>query len=746
MEDTRFLESYGEIFKTKCLQDEPPFCRVACPFHLDIADMITKWSAGRVSAVYRGYQTAVGFPEIVSRICSRPCENSCILKHVGGAVQMGALEAATLKQTRRKSPNAFNMPAKPQTAAVVGGGLSGLGCALKLCQKKYRVTLFEASDHLGGAARELMDPEIFDEDIKNQFQFEEPDIRLNTRISDIAVLKREYDAVYVATGAGGDDFGLKQDSGGAFASNMPGVFLGGALTGADPVTALAQGLRASMALERYIKIQLMNEPFPVKDTGLVMDPAHLAHTEPVTAEDPENGFTKDEVVREAKRCIRCSCDICMRECDLMRIQKKTPGRLYEESYITVRPSTLANDGRWATRRIASCDQCGLCKDVCPERIDMGDFLWQSHRGLKETDAMPWAFHDYWLRDMENAAGPGALTEMPAGQCDYAFFPGCQLGASDPSYVTEALDWLRSHKPDTALFLNCCGAPAHWAVEREKHTEHLQKLRGEWERLGKPKLVFACPTCRKMFRQFLPEIPGVFIEELMLAWGLPEGAGECAAGKRFALFDPCASRQEPELQENVRKILEKAGICFAEIPGNGKYANCCSYGGQYSIAAPDYAKRVIQERTAASDLPYLCYCANCRDTFAGQDKDAVHLFDILFGIGDEKRPAPTVTARRKNRMILADALTGTERKEEVKLIVSQELEQRLSDMHILISDMEEVVESLEAEGRGIVSKETGYVTGHKKIQNMTYWAVYEPVPGGIPILHGGYAHRMNLEGE
>jgi hypothetical protein len=54
--------------------------------------------------------------------------------------------------------------------------------------------------------------------------------------------------------------------------------------------------------------------------------------------------------------------------------------------------------------------------------------------------------------------------------------------------------------------------------------------------------------------------------------------------------------------------------------------------------------------------------------------------------------------------------------------------------------------VEAEGRGIVSKETGYVTGHKKIQNMTYWAVYEPVPGGIPILHSGYAHRMNLEGE
>ena len=746
MEDTRFLESFGEILKTKCLQDEPPFCLVACPFHLDIKDMIAKWSAGRVSAVYRGYQTAVGFPEIVSRLCPGPCENSCILRHVGGAVQMRALEAATLKQTRRKSPNAFNMPAKPQTVAIVGGGLSGLGCALKLCQKKYQVSIFEASDHLGGAARAMMDPEIFDADLKNQFQFEEPEIHLQTRITDIAALKAQFDVVYVATGAGGEDFGLQQDPGGAFASDLPGVFLGGGVTGADVITALAQGLKASMALERYIKIQLMNEPVSEVDTRIVMDPAHIAATVPVNPADPEAGFSKEEIIAEAKRCLKCSCDICMRECDLMRIQQKTPGRLYEESFITVRPSTLANDGRWATRRIASCDQCGLCKDVCPERIDMGDFLWQSHRGLKDTDAMPWAFHDYWLRDMDNASGAGALTDAPAETCEYAFFPGCQLGASDPAYVEKALEWLRAHEPDTALLLDCCGAPARWAVEREKHAAHLAVLREKWEKLGKPKLVFACPTCRKMFREFLPEIPGVFIEELMLQWGLPEGAGSSFAGKEFALFDPCASRQEPELQETVRKILTQAGVGFAEISGNGKYANCCSFGGQYSIAAPDYAKRVVQERTIVSDLPYLCYCANCRDTFAGQNKESVHLFDILFGLHDETRPAPTVTARRKNRLVLVNDMLGEETKEEVKLIVSPELEKKLSDMHILISDMEEVVESLEAEGRGIVSKETGYVTGHKKIQNMTYWAVYEPVPGGTPVLHGGYAHRMNLEGE
>jgi protoporphyrinogen oxidase len=42
------------------------------------------------------------------------------------------------------------MPSEPQTVAVLGGGISGLTCALRLAQAGRRVTLFEASDQLGG--------------------------------------------------------------------------------------------------------------------------------------------------------------------------------------------------------------------------------------------------------------------------------------------------------------------------------------------------------------------------------------------------------------------------------------------------------------------------------------------------------------------------------------------------------------------------------------------------------------------
>ena len=781
--DTSFLESFGEILKTKCRQDEPPFCTVACPFHLDIKDLESKWESGRWNAAYRAFQTEVGFPVIVSAICPRPCEKACILKERGGSLSVGELERASIRLAKRRTPNAYNLPAKPQRAAIIGGGLSGLGCALRLCNKKYQVTIFERGEVLGGHAREQMDPEVFDEEIRNQFQFEKPDLRLLTEVVREAAepagceavlfadICSTFDVVYVATGAGGEDFGLTPDPAGAFATTVPGVFLGGAMTGADDVTALAQGLRASLAMERYIKTGLMNEPADTTDTKLVLDPRLIQENPAVVPADTEAGYTAAEAAEEAKRCRKCSCDICIQECDLMRIQQKTPSRLYEESYITVRPSTLANDGRWATRRIASCDQCGLCKTVCPQRIDMGEFLLQSHRGLKETDAMPWAFHDYWLRDMEFSRSEASLL-IKGGEGGYVLFPGCQMAASDPDYVTDAFGWMREHFPEAGLWLNCCGAPAVWAVEDELHAEHLQDLTDQWTQLGCPTLVFTCPTCRKMFDRYLPQIPGVFLEELMAVHGVPgEGTGsgalgegaECGAPVRtaeFAVFDPCASRDYPQLQQAVRKLADRLGVRYEDLSHTGDLARCCSFGGQYAIAAPDYAKRVRMERAEESPLPYITYCVNCRDTFASRGKENVHILDLAFGRTDRRRETPTLTGRWENRRHLREVLAEkyaaaaggdpeTESRKEMskmKLLAEKELEKKLSDQYILISDMEEVVAYCEENGCGVWNPATGHITGHKKLGHMTYWAEYESLPDGTFRLWNGYAHRMNLEGE
>lgn len=37
------------------------------------------------------------------------------------------------------------------------------------------------------------------------------------------------------------------------------------------------------------------------------------------------------------------------------------------------------------------------------------------------------------------------------------------------------------------------------------------------------------------------------------------------------------------------------------------------------------------RAKEEELPYVTYCVNCRESFAGQGKEAVHILDLLFGL-------------------------------------------------------------------------------------------------------------------
>ena len=87
----------------------------------------------------------------------------------------------------------------------------------------------------------------------------------------------------------------------------------------------------------------------------------------------------------------------------------------------------------------------------------------------------------------------------------------------------------------------------------------------------------------MFEEYLPELPVVFLAEVMEEWGVEKDAalepdnaekGEMEAGsaqqaQSYALFDPCASRYYPELQESVRHLADAAGITWENLPYDGK---------------------------------------------------------------------------------------------------------------------------------------------------------------------------------
>ena len=740
-------------FKEKikaCMQNEPPFCTASCPFHLDIHDFISKIQRGGFNSAYRTYLNAVAFPNIVSELCHEPCKNVCARNSIDESVNLKELEKTSIKFARNLEPNNYNVPVKNNKIAIVGAGISGLSCALRLASKKYDVTVFEKCNSIGGHLWDVMDSEVFLYDIERQFKYENYTLCLNKEIKDIEELQKDFDAIYIATGKDGCDFGLKRDYNGAFASNKKGVFMGGMLLGKSIIESIADGLQVINAIERYIKTGGMNQKEEICNTKIKVNVDYILPRDRVVPSD-DGSYTREDAVDESKRCLKCSCDACIKNCDLMKYYGKLPKRINEEVHITVNPGTLDGNGTIATRLISTCNQCGLCKEVCPVDIDTGDFLLESHYAMRNNNAMPWVFHDFYLRDMEFTNGEKAsLFRIPKSykSSKYLFFPGCQLGASEPKYVVESYNFLLNLYPDTALMLNCCGAPAEWAGDESIHDKVIERIKLCWMEAGNPIVVLACATCKQMLNKYLPEIKCVFLYELMDELNIHIKRKN---NDTVSIFDPCSSRYESKLQNTIRHMAVKAGYKLEALPHEGKYAKCCSFGGQVSVANPSYAKEVVKSRLSQNENPYITYCSNCRDIFAASDKKTYHILDIIFDLNDSNRKPPTFTARRKNRILLKKEILKRFWKEEVsehagsklKIIIKSELKEKLNNDMILETEIEEVIEYCEREGKKILNGKNGHFMGHLKIGYMTYWAEYDIFRDGYELFNA-YAHRMSLE--
>lgn len=792
-----------------CREKEIPFCAAECPFHLDILDFIEKMKRGGFKGAFKTYRNAVGFPLIASSLCHEPCKGVCPRKGPDSAIDLLMLEKACISFAGDRSPTDYNLPQKKKKAAVIGAGISGLACALRLCMKKYEVEIFEASGRVGGHLWELMELELFLTDIEEQFKHEKYVLHLNTPVhSPEDMAKGGFDAVYVATGDGGNDFGLLGDNQ-AMIGNA-GWFAGGGLIGEQPVYALANGLNMGTVIDNFLKTGNLLNPENVQKTCMQLDPAKLKREEPVIPADGA-GYSEEEAKREAARCLECQCDFCRTYCDLTEFYNKWPLRIRDEIIATTLPGSTEVKASPAKRLLSTCNQCGLCKETCPEEIDLGGLILEGRKSMHRQKKAPWVFHDFWLRDMEFSNGalaaftgvPGeppteasgrlpaeasgelpaeASAEVPSGEktkCEYAFFPGCQLGASDPALVENAYAYLVSKRSDTGLMLRCCGAPAEWSGDEEKFDRELETIRSLWTELGKPAVILACPTCEKKFKTYLPEIPVISLYEIIAQWGPEAAASEpaegsgrreslqaLASGKAYSVFDACSSRHEPGMKAAVRRLAEGAGCSLEPMPFHDAFEQCCSFGGQPGAANPEYVDFVVQKRISESDKPYITYCVNCRDVFLDAGKEAVHILDLIFGTGKGPDRLATVSERRENRIRLKQKLLKkywnldmeeSRKEEKIAVKIPEALAEKLSRSRILEEDVIGALDFCERTGRRVYHPDRETFSGYKEIGYTTYWVEYRlaepgaPAPGGdagadLPSyeLVNAYAHRIKIE--
>lgn len=741
-----------------CIQEEPPGCQAGCPLGVDARAFVQAVGKGDLAGGRAILERSMPIAGIVARMCEAPCEQYCKRETLGGAIAIGRLERICIEAAPSRA-KFLKLPPKFKKVAVIGAGPSSLTVAHDLAKKGHPIHVFHTKSGPGGWLRKLADTVLKSELIDQELsRLEDFGVKFHpVKVLDHALCSKEYDAVYI-----GQDDELAADllamigsaDSETCALDQHGWFTGGLQAEGDPyrfILAVSQGREAAISIDRFLQGASLTASRVLPRHGKTdlfvqtKDVSELKRIEPAD----QAGYTREEAVLEASRCIDCQCLECVRNCVYLAEYKGYPKVYARRIYNN---SAIVKGVHQANTFINSCSLCRQCEVLCPNDFSMADLCLQARQQMVDEARMPPSAHWFGLEEMKSAQGESRLLTHAKNQQESAalFYPGCQLAGIRHLQTVRLYDELCAIEPKTGIWLDCCGAPAYWSGRQKDFEILVERFRDDWQSMGKPRLILACSTCLKLFRENLPEIESVSVWKLLAEQQLVKSN---RGRNPLALSDPCTSRDDEETQGAVRDILQQLEQPLAPLAMSEKLTECCGYGGLMEGTDPGLGRKVVEARVNQSTSDMLTYCAMCRDRLALTGKPVYHLLDLLYPETalDASSPAASISSRRVNRRRLKQMMIERSGKEEsplrydwedIDLVISQALAIVMEERHILIDDVRRVLYDYKQSGSHIAHGSENRKLASSRIGAASFWVEFYEEGEKFHLLRC-WSHRMSI---